>query len=57
MNQVLIIEAQIKQYRLPFYELLAGRLRGKSIELQVAYSDPTPTEASKKDNWLVREKS
>jgi L-malate glycosyltransferase len=70
MNRVLIIEAQIKQYRLPFYELLTERLRAKSIELQVAYSDPTPAEASKKDNcdlpawygnkvkgyWLLREK-
>ncbi len=70
MNQVLIIEAQIKQYRLPFYELLVERLRAKSIELQVVYSDPTPAEASKKDNcdlpgwygkkvegyWLLREK-
>jgi L-malate glycosyltransferase len=70
MNQVLIIEAQIKQYRLPFYELLVERLRGESIELQVGYSDPPPVEASKKDNcdlpawygkkvegyWLLREK-
>jgi glycosyltransferase involved in cell wall biosynthesis len=70
MKQVLIIEAQIKKYRLPFYELLVERLRGKGIELQVAYSDPTPVEASKKDHcdlpgwygekvagyWLLREK-
>jgi glycosyltransferase involved in cell wall biosynthesis len=70
MNRVLIIEAQIKQYRLPFYELLVERLREKSIELQVAYSDPSAAEASKKDNcdlpdyygkkvngyWLLREK-
>lgn len=70
MNQVLIIEAQIKQYRLPFYELLVERLRAKDIGLQVAYSDPSLVEASKNDNcdlpswygnkvegyWLLQEK-
>ena len=49
MKQVLIIEAQIKQYRLPFYQQLADALRDADIELRVGYSDPPPSEAGKKD--------
>jgi glycosyltransferase involved in cell wall biosynthesis len=49
LKQVLIIEEQIKQYRLPFYELLVKELRNVDIDLRVGYSDPAPVEASKKD--------
>jgi L-malate glycosyltransferase len=49
MKQVLIIEEQIKQYRLPFYELLVSELRNVDIDLRVGYSDPSPVEAGKKD--------
>jgi glycosyltransferase involved in cell wall biosynthesis len=49
MKQVLIIEEQIKQYRLPFYELLVSELRSVDIDLRVGYSDPPAVEASKKD--------
>lgn len=70
MKRVLIIEAQIKQYRLPFYQQLAEALRDTDIELRVGYSDPPPSDAAKKDTcdlppdygvkvegyWLLREK-
>jgi L-malate glycosyltransferase len=49
MKRVLIIEAQIKQYRAPFYERLYAALQDAGMELRVAYSDPSPIEASKKD--------
>src|SRR5579864_3846757 len=49
MKQVLIIEAQIKQYRVPFYERLHAALSDAGIQLRVAYSDPSPVEATKKD--------
>jgi glycosyltransferase involved in cell wall biosynthesis len=49
MKQVLIIEAQIKQYRLAFYERLFVALSNSGIELLVAYSDPPPIEAAKND--------
>jgi glycosyltransferase involved in cell wall biosynthesis/peptidoglycan/xylan/chitin deacetylase (PgdA/CDA1 family) len=47
---VLIIEAQMKQYRAPFYARLNDALRADGIRLTVAYSDPPPSEARKKDN-------
>jgi glycosyltransferase involved in cell wall biosynthesis len=50
MNRVLIIEAQIKQYRFPFYQGLRTELARSGIELSVGYSDPNPAEASKRDN-------
>jgi glycosyltransferase involved in cell wall biosynthesis len=70
MKRVLIIEAQIKQYRLPFYERLMVALREVGIQLRVGYSEPNPAEASKKDTsdlpvdygtkvpgyWFFREK-
>jgi L-malate glycosyltransferase len=49
MKQVLIIEEQIKRYRLPFYELLVSELRNVDIDLRVGYSDPPVVEASKND--------
>jgi L-malate glycosyltransferase len=49
MKQVLIIEAQIKRYRLPFYQQLADALREADIQLRVGYSDPPSSETGKKD--------
>jgi glycosyltransferase involved in cell wall biosynthesis len=49
VKSVLIIEAQMKQYRLPFYLSLNEALRREGIRLTVAYSDPPPAEALKKD--------
>jgi glycosyltransferase involved in cell wall biosynthesis/peptidoglycan/xylan/chitin deacetylase (PgdA/CDA1 family) len=50
MKSVLIIEAQMKQYRAPFYARLNDALRADGVRLTVAYSEPTPSEARKKDN-------
>lgn len=50
MKDVLIIEAQMKQYCAPFFALLNDALRADGIRLTVAYSDPPPCEAGKKDN-------
>jgi len=50
MKSVLIIEAQMKQYRAPFYARLNEALRADGIRLTVAYSDPPSFEAQKKDN-------
>jgi glycosyltransferase involved in cell wall biosynthesis/peptidoglycan/xylan/chitin deacetylase (PgdA/CDA1 family) len=49
MKSVLMIEAQMKQYRAPFYARLNEALRADGIRLTVAYSDPPPSEARKKD--------
>lgn len=70
MKRVLIIEAQMKQYRVAFHERLYAALSDANIQLRVAYSNPSLKEASKKDTcdlpdeygvkvkayWLVREK-
>ena len=70
MRKVLLIEAQIKQYRLPFYEQLYSMLGADHIELKVGYSNPSSVEATKKDTcdlplnygmkvkgyWLLHEK-
>ena len=50
MRRVFLIEAQIKQYRLPFYEQLFSILEADDIELKVGYSDPSKVEASTNDN-------
>jgi L-malate glycosyltransferase len=49
MKTVLIIEAQMKQYRAPFFARLNDALRADGIRLTAAYSDPPPSEARKKD--------
>jgi glycosyltransferase involved in cell wall biosynthesis len=49
MKTVLIIQAQMKQYRAPFFAQLNEALRADGIRLTVAYSDPPPSEARKKD--------
>ena len=70
MTNVVIIEAQIKKYRAPFYALLDEALCGEGIRLTVAYSDPPAAEAGKNDTcelpppyglkvsgyWLVRDR-
>lgn len=50
MNRVLIIESQIKRYRLPFYLRLHAALAHDGVKLRVVYSDPPATEAVKQDN-------
>ena len=49
MKRVLIIEEEIKQYRLPFYEGLYAALRSRGIALRVAYGDSRPLERAKRD--------
>jgi glycosyltransferase involved in cell wall biosynthesis/peptidoglycan/xylan/chitin deacetylase (PgdA/CDA1 family) len=50
MKKVLIIEAQIKRYRKPFYERLHSALCKEGIEFRVVYSEPACSEAQKNDN-------
>ena len=50
MKNVLVIEAQMKQYRVPFYARLYESLHREGVRLQVAYSDPPADELGKKDN-------
>ena len=50
LKSVLIIEAQIKLYRKPFYDRLHDALRYEGIQLKVVYSPPTLLEARKNDN-------
>jgi glycosyltransferase involved in cell wall biosynthesis len=49
MKKVLIIEAQMKQYRAPFYAQLYEALRADGIQLKVAYSEPPASESLQKD--------
>jgi glycosyltransferase involved in cell wall biosynthesis len=49
-KRVLIIQSQIKQYRVPFFEKLHEALAVDGVTLHVAYSDPLPREAKKQDN-------
>jgi glycosyltransferase involved in cell wall biosynthesis len=55
MQSVLIIEAQMKRYRLPFYARLNEALHREGIRLTVAYSDPPQAEATKKDTCELPE--
>ena len=50
MKRVLIIEAQIKRYRKPFYERLNNALSREDVQLKVVYSAPSPAEVRKNDN-------
>ena len=50
MKQVLIIQAQIKQYRIPFFAGLHAALARDGVALRVAYSDPSRRESKKGDN-------
>ena len=50
MNKILIIEAQIKQYRKSFYDRLHAALSAEDAQLKVVYSPPAPSEERKHDN-------
>ena len=50
MKQVLIIEPQMKRYRIPFYMKLHTALETSGINLRVAYSAPVGADISKGDN-------
>jgi glycosyltransferase involved in cell wall biosynthesis len=50
MKKVLIIQAQMKQYRVPLFEKLHAALAEDGVELRVAYSESPPSELAKKDN-------
>lgn len=50
MTRILIIQAQMKQYRVPFFTKLHAALLQDGVELKVAYSDPPPAERRKRDN-------
>jgi len=47
---VVMVVANIKQYRVVLYKKLAEHLLRNNIVLRVVYSDPSPTEASKRDS-------
>jgi glycosyltransferase involved in cell wall biosynthesis len=49
MSRVLMIEAEMKRYRAPFYGGLHAALQSDGIQLQVAYSEPRSVERSKQD--------
>jgi len=48
--RALIIQAQMKQYRVPVFEKLHVALAREGISLRVAYSDPPVSEVGKGDN-------
>src|SRR4029077_4704123 len=50
MKSVLIIQVQMKKYRVGLFARLHDLLRADGIHLTVAYSDPTQTELRKNDN-------
>ena len=51
MNQrVCIIQPVMKQYRVPFFEALAGLLAREGIDLQVVYGTPWAEEAKRNDH-------
>src|SRR6266852_4828866 len=49
-KKVLIIHAQIKQFRVPLFDKLRATLLVDGIDLRVTYSDPPPQELGKNDN-------
>jgi L-malate glycosyltransferase len=49
MPQVLIIQAEMKHYRVPFFTKLHAALRQDGIELAVAYSAQNQKQATRKD--------
>jgi glycosyltransferase involved in cell wall biosynthesis len=55
MKQVLVVQSEINQYRLPFFAKLNELLRAEGIRLTVAYSDPAREDASKNDTCDVPE--
>ncbi len=55
MKHVLIIQAQMKQYRVPLFEKLHAALAEDGVDLRVAYSDAPPQELCKNDNAELTE--
>jgi glycosyltransferase involved in cell wall biosynthesis len=49
MPNVLIIDVQMKKYRMPFFTGLRQKLQPLGIDLQVAYSEPRASDVSEKD--------
>jgi glycosyltransferase involved in cell wall biosynthesis len=49
-TNVLIIQSVIKQYRVPFFELLHKSLLAEGVMLRVIYSQPNSVEGRKRDN-------
>lgn len=50
MTKVLIIQAEMKRYRIPFFLGLYRYLRESGIELTVVYSNSNPTHAMRQDS-------
>jgi glycosyltransferase involved in cell wall biosynthesis len=50
IRRVLIIQSQMKQYRVPFFCRLYEALQGDGVHLTVAYSDPVAAELCKADS-------
>lgn len=50
VRRVCIIQAVVKQYRLPFFELLYRHLNAMGVALTVIYSEPNEYERARKDN-------
>jgi L-malate glycosyltransferase len=49
VRRVLIIQAEMKHYRLPFFSLLHDGLKREGIELTVAYSNSNPLQSARND--------
>jgi glycosyltransferase involved in cell wall biosynthesis len=49
MYKVLIVQAEVKHYRVPFYTALHAQLQRDEIELTVAYSNSNPVDALQGD--------
>lgn len=49
MRRVVILETQLKRYRVPFVHQLAAALRVHDISLVVGYSDPPPQDRDRAD--------
>jgi L-malate glycosyltransferase len=49
LRRVLIIQAEMKHYRIPFFNLLYDALKREGIELTVAYSNSNPLHSARND--------
>lgn len=50
MQKVLIVQAEMKHYRIPFFTGLHAALQSNNIELKVAYSNSNPIDALQSDS-------
>lgn len=55
MKRILIVQALIKQYRLPFFESLHDSLKENNFKLKIAYGEPYGIEKTKLDNVELNE--